>query len=88
MRTIYKKVYEKLRGEQEVADVDNIFGDVHIHRTTSMVELTEEEFKKALGSKKPVNLLVYRETFVIELDEENCKIIAKKYLVQKNSGHR
>ncbi len=87
MRTIYKKVYEKLRGEQEVVDVDNIFGDVHIHRTNSMVELTEEEFKKALGSKKPVNLLVYRETFVIELDEENCKIIAKKYLVQKNSGH-
>jgi len=87
MRTIYKKVYEKLRGEQEVVDVDNIFGGVHIHRTNSMVELTEEEFKKALGSKKPVNLLVYRETFVIELDEENCKIIAKKYLVQKNSGH-
>jgi hypothetical protein len=88
MRTIYKKVYEKLRGEQEVvSDVDNIFGDVHIHRTNSMVELTEEEFKKALGSKKPVNLLVYRETFVIELDEENGKIVAKKYLVQKNSGH-
>ncbi len=87
MRTIYKKVYEKLRGEKEVVSDVDIFGDVHIHPTNHMVEISEEEFKKSLGSKKPVNLQVYRETFVIELDEENGKIIAKKYLVQKNSGH-
>jgi hypothetical protein len=87
MRTIYKKVYEKLRGEREVVDVDNIFGDVHIHPTNSMVEITEEEFKKSLGSKTPVNLSVYRETFVIEVDEERGKIIAKKYTVVKNTSY-
>lgn len=87
MQTVYKKVYEKLRGEREVVDVDNIFGDVHIHATNSMFEITEEEFKKSLGSKTPVNLSVYRETFVIEVDEERGKIIAKKYTVHKNSRH-
>lgn len=81
MRTIYKKVHEKLRGEKVVKNLD--FG---VGNELHTVDITEEEFKASLGSKEPKSISVFRETFVIELDEERGKIVVKKYLVNKRSS--
>lgn len=97
MRTIYKKVNENLKCEKlettivEYDKFDDIFGEFNslIKAKTktqlSIVDCTEEEFKIVLGSKTPNRLFVFRETFVIELDEERGKIVAKKYIVTKTS---
>ena len=93
MKTIYKKVSEKFRGQKPILiDSIDVFGGVDVegyglpHVTNSSQEITEEEFKKLLGAKDYTPISVFRETFVIELDEERNKIIAKKYLVHKNSS--
>lgn len=82
MRTIYKKVHEKLKGEKVVKNLLDFGVEDALHT----VDITEEEFKASLGSKDPSSISVFRETFVIELDEERGKIVAKKYLVSKHSS--
>jgi hypothetical protein len=81
MRTIYKKVHEKLKGEKVVKNILDFGVEDALHT----VDITEEEFKASLGSKDPSPISVFRETFVIELDEERGKIVVKKYLVNKHS---
>lgn len=84
MQTIYKKVLEKFTTEKKVLIKDYNGGKNDV-LSTSTVDINEEEFKTVLGSKDFQPVWVFRETFVIEFNEDKSKIVAKKYTVRKHS---
>lgn len=82
LKTIHKSTVEKFSVDVETRNYDTSNLET-FYIGIKQVDINEEQFKLCLKDNKTCHL--QRETFVLEHDEENSKIIFKRYFVRKNS---